>query len=232
MAQPRALLADPRGLGLPQTERALAGFCAVLAEAPWTITSADLEPLRAAGLSDASVLHAVALSSFFNYLNRVADAVDIEFDYESPLPRISRVEREPLVRPERSDWPRRPPPLAMKLSERPGTLEPFVRWRAYVLERDAPLSRRDRRVLARAAAAALCDAEGVGTLDDGAPRDRREETLAAFSTTLTAAPWRLDAARLEQLRALGLDDAGLLDAISVASFQNTASRLNLVLAEV
>ena len=48
---------------------------------------------------------------------------------------------------------------------------------------------------------------------------------------LTATPWRLSEDQLHGLRGLGLEDRGLLDVISVASFQNTASRLRLILAE-
>ena len=65
------VLCAQRGTG------ALAGFCRVLAEAPWTIGRADVEKLGAAGLSETSILHAVVLSSYFNYLNRVADGLGV-----------------------------------------------------------------------------------------------------------------------------------------------------------
>ncbi|HEY5242076.1 MAG TPA: hypothetical protein VIJ22_11445 [Polyangiaceae bacterium] len=51
----------------------------------------------------------------------------------------------------------------------------------------------------------------------------------AYAERLTTTPWRLTEDDLHALRALGLDDRGLLDVISVASFQNTASRLSLLL---
>ncbi|MFT3836987.1 MAG: hypothetical protein QM723_08320 [Myxococcaceae bacterium] len=205
----------------------------MLAEAPWTIERSDLEALARAGMSEPSILHAVVLASYFNYLNRVADAVDIEFDYDSPLPKM-RVDRsrEPLPLPEPAAWPQRPAPLAMTLAQRPNTHAPFRQWEQYVLEREAPLSRRDRRVLARAVAASLADRRGHLRFEDAAPTNAREQLLARFGELLTRAPWRLSDAVLAELRSLGLDDLGLLDAISVASFQNTASRLSLVLAEV
>lgn len=205
----------------------------MLAEAPWTLGRADVEALAAAGMSEPSMLHAVVLASYFNYLNRVADAVDIDFDYDSPLPRL-RVDRarEPLPLPEPGDWPDRPAPLPLKLAQRPNTHAPFRQWEQYVLEREAPLSRRDRQVLARSVAGSLADRKGHQRFEDAAPSSAREQVLARFGELLTRAPWRLSDAALAELRALGLDDLGLLDAISVASFQNTASRLSLLLAEV
>ncbi len=177
----------------------------------------------------------VALAAFFSYLNRVADAIDIEFDYESPLPRMKKdPARVPVPRPPRADWPRpdREPPLALRLADRPFTAVPFYAWREYMLERAAPLSRRERQVLARAAAAELCDARTVDRWPDAEPTNDRERALAEYAATLTSAPWHLTAAHLDRLRMLRLDDEALLDVITVAAFQNTASRLSLVLAEV
>ncbi len=199
------------------------------------MTADDFAALRDAGLGDAAILHVLSLAAFFNYLNRVADAIDIEFDYESPLPRMKKdPARVPVTRPARADWPRpdRAPPLALRLADRPFTSVPFYAWREYMLERDAPLSRRERRVLARAAATELCDARTVEHWPDAEPTNDRELALAEYAATLTSAPWQLTAAHLDRLRALHLDDEALLDVITVAAFQSTASRLALVLSEV
>jgi alkylhydroperoxidase family enzyme len=101
-----------------------------------------------------------------------------------------------------------------------------------VLEREAPLPVRDRRVLARATAAALADRRGCRELADAEPSGEREAVLASFAAALTSTPWKIDQSSIEALRGLGLDDVGVLDVISVASFQNTASRLNHVLTQV
>lgn len=42
----------------------------------------DIDALRAHGLSDAAVHDAIQVVSFFNYINRVADAVGIEGEPE------------------------------------------------------------------------------------------------------------------------------------------------------
>ncbi len=172
-------------------------------------------------------MHAVVQSAFFNYLNRVADAIDLAFDYESPLPRMVKdPARAPLPRPARADWPAGGA-FALSLSLRPATAEGFARWRAYVMEREAPLTVRQRRVIARAVAGSLCDARTWNALADAAPRDAGETTLAAYADKLSRTPWRMSE---DDLRGLGLpDDRARFDAISVAAHQATASRLALVL---
>jgi alkylhydroperoxidase family enzyme len=225
----RAMIDRPDTARLAPRGSALLALATAVTERPWALGAADLERARAAGLGDDAILHAVVLSSFFNYLNRVADAIDLEYDYESKLPRPDRdPSREPIPRPPRESWPRRPA-FTLRLADRAATAEAFGKWRAYVRERDAPLSRRDRAVLMRAVAASLCDARTVDAHPDAAPRSAREELLASYADVLSRTPWRLDEALLHGLRGLGLDDRGLLDVISVASFQTTASRLELVL---
>ncbi len=41
------------------------------------MTRADTESLRAVGLDDTSILQATLLASWFNYINRVADALGV-----------------------------------------------------------------------------------------------------------------------------------------------------------
>ncbi len=224
------MVGRPEEARVAAEESALLALATKVTERPWAVDRADHERARDAGLGDGAILHAVVLSAYFNYLNRVADAIDLEYDYESPLPRPDRdPSREPVPRPARERWTAGPA-LLLRLADREPTAEAFAGWRAYVLEREAPLSRRDRAVLVRAVAASLCDARTVDAYGDAAPRSAREELLGSYAEKLTTTPWRLDEESLVALRGLGLDDRGLLDVISVASFQNTASRLSLVLA--
>ena len=221
---------DPSSAALGPVERALAGLATILSEAPWTLGPEDRARAQAAGLSDEMIVHAVALAAQFNYYNRIADAVDLDFDYTSPLPRPDKdAAREPVPAPPSAAWPERGGALGLSLGLRPATLEAFRRLREYQLEREAPLSRLDRRVLCRAVAASVGDGPSCEGLRDAEPRDTREETLAAYARKLSATPWRMALADLEALRALGLEDRGLLDVISVASFQALASRLALAL---
>ena len=219
---------DPKRMPLDPQDATLIGLVSILAEAPWTIGRADLDRARAVGLSDGTLAHAIVLTSFFHYLNRVADAVDLDFDYESPLERLVRATgREPIERPPPARWTCGEGLPALSFADFPRAEAPFEAWRAYLTERNAPLGRRQRNVLRRAAAAALCDAAGVSELADATPRDDLERRLAAYAHTMTVAPWRLTKDALDGLRKGGLDDGGLLDLISVAAFQNTASRIRL-----
>jgi alkylhydroperoxidase family enzyme len=225
------MVQSPEQALLAPADAAILGLATAVTQHPWAVERADYDRARGAGLGDGTILQAVVLSAYFNYLNRVADAVDIELDYASALPRPDRDPlREPVPRPSREAWPTAAA-FPLRLADRPVTAEAFDRWRAYVAERESPLSRRDRSVLARAVAWSLCDGWTVDALGDAAPRSAREEVLAGYAEVLTATPWRLSEDQLHGLRGLGLEDRGLLDVISVASFQNTASRLRLILAE-
>ncbi len=69
--------------------RALAAFALKLTRTPAAMNAGDVEALRAAGLDAAAAHDAIQVVAYFNYVNRVADAVGIE-----PEP----------------DWPTRPEP--------------------------------------------------------------------------------------------------------------------------
>ncbi|MEL6430494.1 MAG: hypothetical protein AAFU73_07375 [Planctomycetota bacterium] len=80
-----------RTFGLTDVDRALCGFAAKLTETPGAMTESDVEALRAVGLDDVSVHDAAQVVAYFNYINRVADAVDVELEPEyPPHPRRAR----------------------------------------------------------------------------------------------------------------------------------------------
>jgi alkylhydroperoxidase family enzyme len=58
------------------------GFLEKLTLEPTRVTSADVAPLRAAGLRDAAIEEAVHVCAMFNIYDRVADALD--FDVPGP----------------------------------------------------------------------------------------------------------------------------------------------------
>jgi alkylhydroperoxidase family enzyme len=219
---------DPRGAPKDPRTRALSGLARLVTEAPWTLSREDVRRAHDAGLDDPTVLHVIALSSFFGYLNRVADAVGIELDYEVAV-------RPPAPDPNTPSWPQPPreqwpDPYATRritLAMRPGAIEALAGWSAHVMERSAPLSRAQRLLIARAAAITVGDLSVPAGPAASTPLER---AMCALTETISRAPWRLGAAALAPLRDAGLDDATIFDVISVAAFGNFASRLSVALA--
>jgi alkylhydroperoxidase family enzyme len=222
------VLRDPAAVSGNDRVRALAGFASLLTDAPWTVDAGDLGRLRAAGLRDDEIVQTVTIVAVFNHLTRVADGTAIEFDYTTQLAEyeVDRT-REPLPRPDPSEWPRPEPRLPLSL--RPDTAAALAAWRAFAFTPDAGLSARDRAVIARATAHHLCDAAGVAEHADAVPASAREAALAGYAEKLTLSPWRMTASDLAPLRAEGLDDRGLLHAIALVGHQNAASRVRLAL---
>ena len=72
------LAEDWRRAALGEADRALCAFAEKLTRAPASMVAADVEALRAAGLEDVAVHDAVQVVSYFNYVNRVADGLDVE----------------------------------------------------------------------------------------------------------------------------------------------------------
>lgn len=58
----------------------------------------------------------------------------------------------------------------------------------------------------------------------------REHALAELATTITRAPREVTREHLDHLRDLGLDDAGIYEAIQIASVINATNRISIALA--
>jgi alkylhydroperoxidase/carboxymuconolactone decarboxylase family protein YurZ len=206
--------------------RALARLTVEVTERPWALTGASLVSARAAGLEDASVLHAILQTSLFGHLNRIADAVGVELDYADSFgaPHVEPA-TPPYLWPDTVPDPAAPQPIA--LESRAGALDLMSAWRAYVLERDAPLTRRQRALVAHAVAVRLGDAS-VPPVEPETPFDR---ALTDLADIVTRAPWQLGATAYAPLRAHGLsDDADVFDAVATASSCTVFSRVRVALA--
>jgi uncharacterized peroxidase-related enzyme len=70
--------------------RALCDLAEQLTRAPASIVQADVDALRAHGWSDEAIHDAIQVISYFNYVNRVADAVGIEDEPEWAGPSAAR----------------------------------------------------------------------------------------------------------------------------------------------
>lgn len=79
-----ALAVDWRHAGLCELERALCAFAEKLTRTPGAMAAADLEALRSHGLDDRAIHDAAQVVAYFNYINRVADALDVDLEGEMP----------------------------------------------------------------------------------------------------------------------------------------------------
>jgi alkylhydroperoxidase family enzyme len=182
---------------------------------------------RRQGLDEEQIEAAIGVIAMFNYFTRVADATGIEFDYPTELPAFEPdVCQVTAPRPDRSvsvsrlagDRPR----------PRPGGLQAaWESWRAYVLEADEPVSRRERRLLAAVAAEEAADWEGVDALNGFKSASDADDQLIGFARKLSRQPWRMEEGDLKRLRSLGYSEDALLHVISVVAHQNADSRLVL-----
>jgi uncharacterized peroxidase-related enzyme len=75
---------DWRAADLAPSDRALCAYADKLTRAPAEMSSEDVDTLRAAGFSDPAVHDAIQVVSYFNYINRVADAVHVELEEGMP----------------------------------------------------------------------------------------------------------------------------------------------------
>jgi alkylhydroperoxidase family enzyme len=203
--------------------RAIAELARLVSEAPWELSRAHRDRATDAGLSDDDVVHAIALSAFFGHLNRIADAVGAPLDYEV---RHVPPHAEPATPAFAPAPTARTGPSDLSLAKRPATATALARWRAYVEERDAPLSRRQRGLVARWVARLVGDGTRAG---DDAPGDAVERALRSIVETITLAPWRLSPTSFAELRGLGFDDAAQFDACVIATTANVVSRIDVAL---
>jgi alkylhydroperoxidase family enzyme len=212
---------------LPPHARALARLAVTLTTEPWALTREDVEDAARQGLDAEQVEAAVGVIAMFNYFTRVADATGIEFDYETPLPAFRPDTRQVTaprpVSPHRSVGSRRRP-------RHRRLLEAWESWRAYVMESDKPLSRRERRLLASVAAEETGDRAGAEALDGVRSVEGADGQLVEFARKLSRQPWRMEPGDLDQLRVSGYPEEAVLHVISVVAHQNADSRLAIGLA--
>ncbi|HGY93062.1 MAG TPA: peroxidase [Planctomycetes bacterium] len=73
----KAVKDDWRKANLGARDRALCEFAEKLTRTPGRMSEGDLAPLREAGLDDADILDLTQVVGYFNYINRVADALGV-----------------------------------------------------------------------------------------------------------------------------------------------------------
>ena len=72
-----ALAKDYENAPLSTTDRAMLDYVEKVTVDATRVTPSDLERLRAVGFDDRGILQITLLASWFNYINRVADALGV-----------------------------------------------------------------------------------------------------------------------------------------------------------
>lgn len=82
-----ALRTDWRTADLSDVDAALCRYAVKLTRTPAEMSEADIDELRAHELEDEAIHEAVQVVSYFNYINRLADAVRVDLEPEmEPYP--------------------------------------------------------------------------------------------------------------------------------------------------
>lgn len=225
---------------LPPRAAALAALATTLTAEPWALRPSLLDDIADQGLDRDQIEAAITVVAMFNYFTRVADATGIEFDYDTPLPAFEPDTcRVPTPRPATVPAPSPPAgvpdpalpagvpaPPGLVLPAAPGLRDAWQTWRAYVLDSDSPLSRRDRTL-----AAAIAAEESLGWTPtvDHTPAD---EPLITFARQLSRAPWTMTPTNLDALRNHGYSEPAILHLLSAVAHQNATTRLHACLTQL
>ncbi len=81
-----ALQSDYRTAPITEQERMMCDYVVKLTKDATQCSPADLDKLRAAGFDDQGILQITLIASWFNYINRVADALGVGRDIPAEKP--------------------------------------------------------------------------------------------------------------------------------------------------
>lgn len=80
----RSIATDWRTATLSAADRALAEYAVKLTRTPSAMRESDVRALQRVGFDDVAIHDAIQVTGYFNYINRIADAVDVELEPEYP----------------------------------------------------------------------------------------------------------------------------------------------------
>ena len=78
LTQVEKIKADYREAGLSARDAVILDFAVKLTLHPSRMEASDLERLKREGFSDVALLEIVHITGFFNYINRLADALGVD----------------------------------------------------------------------------------------------------------------------------------------------------------
>ena len=79
-----AIAHDWRSAELSAQDRALCAYAEKLTREPAQMSEKDVASLRAVGFDDVAIHDAIQVIAYFNYINRVADAVHVDLEPDMP----------------------------------------------------------------------------------------------------------------------------------------------------
>ncbi len=79
-ARAAAVRDDYRSAGLTPRELAILDYATKLTHSPKEMCEGDVIALRDVGLSDAAILDVCQVTSYYNYVNRLADGLGVELE--------------------------------------------------------------------------------------------------------------------------------------------------------
>lgn len=79
-----AIATDWRTALLSTADAALCEFAERLTRSPSSMRELDIESLRSAGFDDRAIHDATQVVAYFNYINRIADALHVDPEPEMP----------------------------------------------------------------------------------------------------------------------------------------------------
>ncbi len=74
------LITDFRQARLGAADRAMLEYAAKLTEEPWNMVEADVTALRECGFSDEAILDINQVTSYYAFVNRLADGLGVELE--------------------------------------------------------------------------------------------------------------------------------------------------------
>ena len=78
------LKSDWRTAELSELDAGICAYAEKLTRTPAEMTAADLDKLRSFGLTDAAIHVVIQVASYFNYINRIADAIHVDLEDSMP----------------------------------------------------------------------------------------------------------------------------------------------------
>lgn len=79
------LISDPSQIEHTELDQAMLDYAMKLTQEPAAVSERDIEKLRSAGFSDEDILEINLVTSYFNFVNRVAEGLGVEFSDDEML---------------------------------------------------------------------------------------------------------------------------------------------------